>query len=129
MAGKKVVFVDDSATVLMSVDMACAELVAKGVIELKTYMNPVRFLDDVQSEKITFDLLVCDVNMPQMNGLDLIGEIKQIPSCRAKLAIALTTESSQDMKEMGKKVGLNGWLTKPFTDEKIVASICKILRL
>lgn len=127
--GKKIVFVDDSATILMSADMACDELVKKGIIEIFTYNNPIKFLNDIGDGKVTYDLLICDVNMPQMNGLELIHKVKQMPDFKSKLAVALTTESSQEMKELGKKIGLNGWLSKPFTNEKLVASISKILRI
>lgn len=127
--GKKIVFVDDSATVLMSADMACDELVKKGVIEIFTYNNPLKFLNDLESGKVSYDLLICDVNMPQMNGLELIHKVKQMPEFKSKFAVALTTENSPEIKELGKKIGLNGWLSKPFTNEKLIVSISKILRI
>lgn len=127
--GKKVVFVDDSATVLMSAEMALEELVSSGVIELITYSNPVELLGDVQSGSLTYDLLVSDINMPQMYGIELIASLKKIAEFRAKPILALTTENSAEIKSEGKKVGLNGWITKPFSDEKIQTAIKRVLKI
>ena len=125
---KKVVLVDDSAAVLMIADEALEDLVEAGVIEFTTYDNPENVLSDVKNGMV-FDLLITDINMPQMTGFDLISQIKKIPAVRTKPAIALTTENSPDMKAQGKKVGLVGWLTKPFSDDKLQMSIKRVLRI
>ena len=125
---KKVVLVDDSAAVLMIADEALEGLVEAGVIEFTTYDNPENVLSDVKNGMV-FDLLITDINMPQMTGFDLISQIKKIPAVRTKPAIALTTENSPDMKAQGKKVGLVGWLTKPFSDDKLQMSIKRVLRI
>jgi len=125
---KKVVLVDDSAAVLMIADEALEDLVEAGVIEFTTYDNPENVLSDVKNGMV-FDLLITDINMPQMTGFDLISQIKKIPAVKTKPAIALTTENSPDMKAQGKKVGLVGWLTKPFSDDKLQMSIKRVLRI
>jgi two-component system chemotaxis response regulator CheY len=125
---KKVVLVDDSAAVLMIADEALEDLVEAGVIEFTTYDNPENVLSDVKNGMV-FDLLITDINMPQMTGFDLISQIKRIPAVKAKPTIALTTENSPDMKSQGKKVGLVGWLTKPFSDDKLQMSIKRVLRI
>ena len=123
---KKVIFVDDSATVLMSVDMATKELVENGIIEVETYSNPEELLADIQGGK-EFDLLITDINMPQLNGFELAKEVKKV--AKAKPIIALTTESSSDMKMQGKEVGIIGWITKPFAEGKVVMAIKRVLRI
>jgi len=123
---KKVIFVDDSATVLMSVDMATEELVNSGIIEVETYSNPEEFLKDVQNGK-SFDLLITDINMPQMSGFDLAKNLRQTGIKQPMLA--LTTENTSEMKMEGKKSGINGWVTKPFTANKVVMAIKRVLKI
>ncbi|MEA3512754.1 MAG: response regulator [Campylobacterota bacterium] len=125
---KKIVLVDDSATVLMTVQMALEELVESGDIELAVYQNPVLALEDMKNGLI-YDLCVTDINMPQMSGFELVKSLKTIETVARKPIIALTTENSPQMKAEGKKIGLAGWLTKPFTNEKLLMAIKRILRL
>ncbi|MBD3843168.1 MAG: response regulator [Campylobacterales bacterium] len=127
--GKNVVFVDDSATVLMSVEMALEPLISDGTLVLTTYNNPVELLDHVKSGELVYDLLITDINMPQMNGMDLVMNLKQISHLKAIPILALTTENSNEMKTQGKNVGLNGWITKPFSDEKIITAIKRVLKI
>jgi two-component system chemotaxis response regulator CheY len=125
---KIVVCVDDSATVLMTAQIALEDLISKGVVELKTFDNPLNALQDIKNG-LVYDLLITDINMPQMNGFDFAAKLKQTSSVRAKPIIALTTENSPNMKMQGKKVGLVGWITKPFTNDKLVMGIKRILRI
>lgn len=125
---KKVVFVDDSSTVLMTAEMACENLVATGVIEIKTYSNPLDVIEDVNNGMV-YDMLITDINMPQMEGFELAKILKSTPSVKAKPIIALTTENTPAMKAKGKSVGLVGWISKPFTNEKLLVGIKRILRI
>lgn len=125
---KKIILVDDSATVLMTAEMALDDLISNGNIELVTYDNPEVALEDVKNG-LVYDLWITDINMPQMSGFDLAKNLKSISSVQKKPIIALTTENSPEMKSKGKAIGLVGWLTKPFTNEKLVMAIKRILRL
>ena len=124
---KKVVFVDDSKTILVSVEMALEELVESGVISFEFFTNPLELLEAVKSAKLEYDLLFTDINMPEMNGLTLAENLKSIDNIKNKPIIALTTESSTEMKMKGKEIGIAGWVVKPFTDEKIVMAVKKVL--
>ncbi len=124
---KKVILVDDSKTILATAQMAVEELAASGVVEFKTYLNPEELLSNLKSGAESFDLLISDINMPQMNGLDLAREIKNDARFKQKPILILTTESSADMKQMGKDIGVTGWMVKPFSDEKLVKSIKMVL--
>lgn len=124
---KKVILVDDSKTILATAQMAVEELAASGVVEFKTYLNPEELLSNLKSGAESFDLLISDINMPQMNGLDLAREIKNDARFKQKPILILTTESSADMKQMGKYIGVTGWMVKPFSDEKLVKSIKMVL--
>lgn len=124
---KKVIIVDDSKTVVATAEMALEDLVAKDMIQFAGYLNPVELLQDLQSGAADFDLLISDVNMPQMNGLDLASRIKADPKFKNKPILILTTESSAEMKQKGKELGVTGWMVKPFSDEKLYKSVKMVL--
>lgn len=73
---KRVIIVDDSRAVVATAELALEGLIASGAIEFKSYLNPVELLSALQSGAENFDLLISDVNMPEMNGLDLAKAIK-----------------------------------------------------
>lgn len=125
---KIVVFVDDSKTVLLTAQMALKPLVEKGDIEFKSYENPLEFLEDVENG-FSYDLVITDVNMPQMNGLNMAKELKSNPNLKSKPILALTTENAAEKKIQAKKIGLAGWITKPFSPDKLVMGIKRVLRL
>ncbi|TWB44578.1 response regulator [Nitrospirillum viridazoti] len=73
------------------------------------------------------DLVVTDLNMPVMNGLDLIRALRQLPAYRGVPILFLTTESDAEMKQAAKAAGATGWITKPFQQEQLVAVVRKVL--
>ena len=124
---KKIILVDDSRTILATAEMALEELVANGTILLKTYINPAELLDALVGGGEDYDLLISDINMPQLNGLDLAAQLKQNDKFKNKPILILTTESSAEMKAKGKEIGVTGWLVKPFSDEKLVKAMKMVL--
>lgn len=124
---KRVIIVDDSRAVIATAELALDALIGSGVIEFKSYLNPLELLGALQSGAENFDLLISDVNMPEMNGLDLARAIKTDERYKTKPIIVLTTESSESMKMTGKEIGVTGWMVKPFNDEKLVKSIKMVL--
>jgi len=126
---KKVVFLDDSKTVLLTAQMAVEDLVEKKVIEFIGYDNPLKLLEDVESGKLKYDLLITDINMPQMNGLDVAKKLKSMPDIQRKPILALTTENAKEKKALAKEIGLAGWITKPFDPQKLVMGIKRVLRI
>lgn len=124
---KRIVLVDDSKTILATAQMALEDMVGSGAIEFKTYLNPVELLGNLQNGTENFDLLISDINMPQMNGLDLAQAVKSDIRFKQKPVLILTTESSADMKQRGKDIGVTGWMVKPFSDDKLVKSIKMVL--
>lgn len=124
---KKVIIVDDSRAVVATAELALEGLINSGAIEFKSYLNPVELLDALQNGSENFDLLISDVNMPQLNGLDLARKIKADDRYKSKPIIILTTESSNEMKMSGKEIGVTGWMVKPFSDEKLVKSLQMVL--
>ncbi len=124
---KRVIIVDDSRAVIATAELALEGLIDSGVIEFKSYLNPAELLGNLQSGAENFDLLISDVNMPEMNGLDLARSIKSDERFKTKPIIILTTESSEELKMKGKEIGVTGWMVKPFNDEKLVKSIKMVL--
>lgn len=75
-----------------------------------------------------FDLVISDVNMPNMNGIELCQELRKLPPFEFTPILMLTTESSGDMKMRGKAAGATGWLVKPFNPDKLLATIKRVVR-
>jgi len=124
---KRVIIVDDSRAVVATAELALDEMIGSGVIEFKSYLNPLELLGALQAGSENFDLLISDVNMPEMNGLDLARSIKSDERYKTKPIIILTTESSEQMKMTGKEIGVTGWMVKPFSDDKLVKSLKMVL--
>lgn len=75
----------------------------------------------------TIDMVVTDLNMPVMDGLTFIRELRKLPSCKGVPVILLTTESDGQKKQEAKAAGATGWITKPFQQEQLVAVAKKVL--
>lgn len=74
-----------------------------------------------------YDLIVTDLNMPIMDGLTMIEELRKSPAQMGIPIIFLSTESDAGLKQRAKAAGATGWLTKPFNPEQIVGIIKKVL--
>jgi len=79
-------------------------------------------------ENQSVDLLITDLNMPNMDGIELIRRVRAMPRHRAAPILMLTTESNQAKKMEGKAAGATGWIVKPFDAERLVAIVQKVLR-
>ena len=75
----------------------------------------------------TVDMVVTDLNMPVMNGLALIRELRKLPNYRGVPILFLTTESDAEMKKEAKAAGATGWITKPFQQDQLVSVVKKVL--
>ncbi len=73
------------------------------------------------------DLVVTDLNMPEMDGITLIKEIRKMPALKFTPILMLTTEASDDKKKAGQAAGATGWIVKPFNPEQMMAVIKKVL--
>jgi two-component system chemotaxis response regulator CheY len=73
------------------------------------------------------DIVVTDLNMPEMDGISLIKELRKMSAFKFTPILMLTTESSADKKQAGKDAGATGWIVKPFNPELILKVIAKIL--
>jgi len=75
----------------------------------------------------TFDMIITDLNMPVMDGLTMIEEMRKLPDLMGVPIVFLTTESDAGMKERAKAAGATGWLTKPFDPDTLVRIAKKVL--
>jgi len=73
-------------------------------------------------------MLISDLNMPKMDGLELIRQVRAMPEYKFIPIIMLTTESQADMKQKGKAAGATGWIVKPFKPDQLLSVIKKVLR-
>jgi two-component system chemotaxis response regulator CheY len=73
------------------------------------------------------DLVLTDVNMPNMDGISLVRELRALPNYKFTPILLLTTESAPEKKQEGKAAGATGWLVKPFNPDQLLATIKKVL--
>ena len=73
------------------------------------------------------DLVLTDQNMPRMDGLTLVRQLRASPQFMRTPILILTTESSDEMKQAGRAAGATGWLVKPFDPKRLIDVIAKVL--
>ena len=73
------------------------------------------------------NLVVTDLNMPVMDGISLIRELRKLPNFKFTPILMLTTESSDEMKQAGRAAGATGWMVKPFDPQRLLEIISKVL--
>ena len=116
-----ILVVDDSNTMRQ---MVCFTLTSvKHTVEEAE--NGVEALKQAQTKK--FDLVIADVNMPEMNGIDLVRALRGLPTYKFTPILMLTTESHQEKKQEGKAAGATGWIVKPFNPEALLSVLGKVL--
>jgi two-component system chemotaxis response regulator CheY len=119
---KTIMIVDDSSTMLMSLrnslEIAGFKVVeaADGAIALKSLQGGTKP-----------DLIITDINMPNMGGIEFIGKARALAGLRFIPILALTTESQQGKRDEAKKLGATGWLLKPVTGTDLNKIIKQVL--
>ena len=81
-----------------------------------------------KAKQTQVNLVITDVNMPVMDGITLVKELRALPQYRFTPILLLTTEAGADKKAEGKAAGATGWLVKPFNPEQMIATIKKVVR-
>lgn len=118
---RKILIVDDSATIRHQL-RACLESAGYEVLEAE---NGAVGLTRATAESV--DLLIVDLNMPLMNGLEMLEGLRRIPAKASVPAFVLTTESSREMVARGRKCGATAWIVKPFKPDVLIKGIAQIL--
>ena len=112
---KTVIAVDDSMSIRETVKM----VLGSAGYEVLSAEDGVAGLRLCEQRKA--DLVVTDLNMPNMDGITLIARLRALPQYKFTPLIMLTTESQEDKKVAGKKAGATGWVVKPFDPARLVA--------
>lgn len=74
-----------------------------------------------------FDVVITDVNMPNMDGIALVRELRRRTNYRFVPLLMLTTEATAERKQQGKEAGATGWLVKPFDPDRLLSIVSKVL--
>jgi two-component system chemotaxis response regulator CheY len=119
---KTVLIVDDSVTMLMSLK---STLMMSGY-SVETANHGKDGLDKLTAG-LKPDLIITDVNMPIMGGLEMIGKVRALASCRFIPILTLTTESEAGKRDAGKRAGATGWIVKPVSGADLLKVIKKVL--
>jgi two-component system chemotaxis response regulator CheY len=120
---KTVFLVDDSATILLSV----SNILTKAGYKVEKAASAEEALKKFQTG-LKIDLLITDLNMPGMNGIELIREVRKLPSYKFVPILFLTTESQQSKKVEAKAAGASGWIVKPATADELLNTIKLVVR-
>ncbi|HPF17826.1 MAG TPA: response regulator [Thermotogota bacterium] len=123
---KTVLIVDDSATVRVAVKMALKK--DYEVIDAKNGKDALDVIERFYTGGNRLNLIITDINMPIMGGLEFIKEVKNNRNARFVPILVLTTESQDNMKMEGKKAGATGWLVKPFKPDQLLEVAKKVIR-
>lgn len=75
----------------------------------------------------SFNLVISDVNMPKMDGIALIRQLRTLPAYKFTPLLMLTTEAGSDKKQEGKTAGATGWIVKPFNPDQLLATVKRVL--
>jgi len=118
---KTILAVDDSVTMLQTISLA----LEKEGYKVITASDGVDGLNVLKGGE-KFDVIITDVNMPNMDGITLTAEIRKLEQYKFTPIIVLTTESQVGKKEDGKQAGATGWLVKPFKPEQLVSVVRRV---
>jgi two-component system chemotaxis response regulator CheY len=122
MARKKILVVDDSPTVRQQIQLALKDC----GFEIVEAGDGAEGLAIIAGDR-EIGLVILDVNMPRMNGLEMLEKVKQGDENTGLLVIMLTSEGQQSLIERAKKAGAKGWIVKPFKAELLAAAVRKLM--
>ena len=118
---KKIMTVDDSATIRQMLNFTLTDA-GFDVVEA---VDGVDACSKLKASPV--NMVITDLNMPQMDGIELIREVRKDPANRFVPIIMLTTESQETKKQEGKAAGASGWIVKPFSPEQLLAVVKMVL--
>lgn len=118
---KTILIVDDSASLRQVVSIAL-----KGAgYEILEACDGQDGLNKLKGQKV--HLIISDVNMPVMDGLTFVTELKKLPEHRFTPVIMLTTEAGDSMKQRGQAAGAKAWVVKPFQPAQMLTAVAKLV--
>jgi two-component system, chemotaxis family, chemotaxis protein CheY len=118
--GKVILTADDSASVRQMVTFTLTDA---GY----TVIEAVDGRDALQKLESSVNMVITDLNMPNLDGIGLIRSVRSNPSCKGLPIVMLTTESQESRKQEGKAAGATGWIVKPFTKQQMLAVVKRLI--
>jgi two-component system chemotaxis response regulator CheY len=119
---KRILIVDDSLTMRQMVKMT----LLRGGHAVTEATDGVKGLEEASAQN--FDLVLSDVNMPFMNGIEFVRNLRKQAKYKFTPIVLVTTESAMEKKQEGKAAGATGWIVKPFAPEQLLAVVNKVMR-
>jgi two-component system chemotaxis response regulator CheY len=116
----RILTIDDSKTMR---DMLMLTLAGAGFDVIQA-VDGQDGLDVLASEQV--DVIITDINMPRMDGYEVIRNLRRNPEHKATPILVLTTESENDKKNLAREAGATGWMVKPFDPDRLVATVRKV---
>lgn len=121
---QNILIVDDSESIL---EMLGSTLSLAGYQVLKA-SNGEEGVKCLLKAEQHIKLVITDLNMPKMNGIDLVSEVRKHQTYKYLPILILTTESQMKKREEAKKAGATGWIVKPFDQEQLLNTVKKVIR-
>jgi two-component system chemotaxis response regulator CheY len=118
---KRILLVDDSASVRTVAGIA----LRSAGYEVVEATNGQEGLERLKGDRI--HLIISDVNMPVLDGIAFLKEVKKNPSYKFTPVIMLTTEAGEDKKQEGRAAGAKAWITKPFQPNAMIEAVSKLV--
>ena len=122
--GKSLMIVDDSAT-MRKIIMRTVRMSGLEFDRTEEAGSGVEALQKLQGGPV--DVILCDINMPEMNGTELVKKARELPTCSHTKIVMVSTESAQDLIDQVMHDGADGYITKPFTPEKFQEKLTPLL--
>ncbi|MFL9924401.1 response regulator [Herbaspirillum lusitanum] len=118
---KTILIVDDSFSLRQTISIALKSA-GYQVVEANDGKDALSKLDGRK-----FNLVISDVNMPNLDGLSFVREMKQMPNYKFTPVIMVTTESGEDIKQEGRAAGVRAWVHKPFQPPVLLEAVAKLV--
>jgi two-component system, chemotaxis family, chemotaxis protein CheY len=119
---KRILTIDDSKTIR---DMLMLTLAEAG-FEVLQAVDGQHGLDVLDKETAKVDVVITDINMPRMDGYEVIRQLRKNAAHKTTPILVLTTESESDKKNLAREAGATGWMVKPFDPDRLIATINKV---
>ncbi len=120
--GKTILIVDDSESIRELVSFTLKKA-GHNVLKAIDGQDALKYIG-----KEEIHLIITDLHMPVMNGIELIKKVRKIEECKRIPILFLTTESQKERKLQAKEAGATGWIIKPFVPAKLIAALNRVLR-
>jgi two-component system chemotaxis response regulator CheY len=122
--GKSLMIVDDSAT-MRKIIRRTVRMSGLEFERTEEAGSGAEALEKLKAGPI--DVVLCDINMPEMNGMEMVKQARQLPNCAGTIIIMVSTESAQELIVRVMAEGADGYITKPFTPERFQKRLTPLL--